>query len=112
MKICVFCSSSEYKHKKICLKFYVEPFAMISHHQKRETLATPKDVKEMPAIPRSFVASCAGSYPSALCGWLCRVTLHGDFTDETTSWDDHRIGRHLRRGRMCLKSKQPPGDSK
>lgn len=51
----------------LCWRFaMITPLKLWPHQEMQQ---------KMPAIPRSFVASRAGSYPSALRSWLCRVTL-------------------------------------
>lgn len=51
----------------LCWRFaMITPLNLWPHQEMQQ---------KMPAIPRSFVASRAGSYPSALRSWLCRVTL-------------------------------------
>ena len=61
--------------------------------------------QNMLAIPRSFVASRAGSYPSALRSWLCRVTLRpGELIHRKSGDICAMVG-------FCLKSKQPVENS-
>ena len=59
----------------------------------------------MLAIPRSFVASRAGSYPSALRSWLCRVTLR---PGELIHWKSGDICAMVG---FCWKLKQPVENS-
>lgn len=83
---------AEYKNDKHIVWTFM--LKVCYDHTRRLKLWPHQEMQQkMPAIPRSFVASRAGSYPSALRSWLCRVTLHGKY----------RVGEliHRKSGDIC-----------